>query len=66
MIRKVLFVLFLFLMSSEVYCCDCSEKSSIGENWEKASQVFVGKVVKVDSSLYSEYGQKMYSYTIKI
>ncbi|WP_289058127.1 hypothetical protein [uncultured Flavobacterium sp.] len=56
----------MFLISSEVYCCDCSEKSSIEENWEKASQVFIGKVVKVDSSLYSEYGQKMYSYTIKI
>jgi len=53
-------------MSAEVYCCDCSEKPSIEENWEKASQVFVGKVIKVDSSLYSEYGQKMYSYTIKI
>lgn len=66
MIRKVLFLLFLFLMSSEVYCCDCSGKPSIKENWELAHQVFIGKVVKVDSSLYSEYGQKMYSYTIKI
>jgi len=53
-------------MSSEVYCCDCSGKPSIKENWELAHQVFIGKVVKVDSSLYSEYGQKMYSYTIKI
>ncbi|MBB4800645.1 hypothetical protein HNP37_000684 [Flavobacterium nitrogenifigens] len=66
MARKVLFILFLMLISSGVYCCDCSEKPSIKENWELASQVFIGKVIKIDSSLYSEYGQKMYSYTVKI
>ncbi|WP_289664340.1 hypothetical protein [Flavobacterium panacagri] len=66
MIRKVLFGLFFILISSEVYCCDCSNKPSIEENWKKANQVFIGKVIKVDSLLYSEYGQKMYSYTIRI
>ncbi|WJS95942.1 hypothetical protein NYQ10_05670 [Flavobacterium johnsoniae] len=66
MIRKILFILFLILISSKAYCCDCSEKPSIAKNWEEANQVFIGKVIKVDSLLYSEYGQKMYSYTIRI
>ncbi|WDF63689.1 hypothetical protein [Flavobacterium sp. KACC 22763] len=66
MIRKVLFVLFLFLMSSEVYCCDCSEKPSIEENWELAHQVFIGKIIKVDSLLYGSYGQKVYVFSVKI
>lgn len=66
MIKKILFVLFLILISSEVYCCDCSEKPSIQENWKLSDQIFIGRVLKVDSLLYSEYGQKMYAFTIRI
>lgn len=66
MIRKILFILFLILISPKAYCCDCSEKPSIEKNWEIADQVFIGKIVKVDSLLYGSYGQKVYVFSIKI
>lgn len=66
MFKKLFIFLFLSLISFNAYCCDCSEKPSIQENWKSADQVFVGKVLKVDSSLYSEYGQKMYAFTIRM
>lgn len=66
MFKKLFIFLFLSLTSLDAYCCDCSEKPSVQENWKLADQVFTGKVVKVDSLLYSEYGQKMYAFTIRI
>lgn len=66
MIRNIVFVLFFILMSSKVYCCDCSGKPSIEKNWELASEVFVGEIVKIDSLLYGSYGQKVYVFSVKI
>ena len=66
MFKKLFVFLFLSLISFNAYCCDCSEKPSIQENWKLADQVFVGKVIKVDSLLYSEYGQRMYAFTIRM
>ncbi|UUF15768.1 MULTISPECIES: hypothetical protein [Flavobacterium] len=66
MFKKLFIFLFLNLITLNAYCCDCSEKPSIQENWKLADQVFIGKVLKVDSLLYSEYGQRMYAFTIKI
>jgi hypothetical protein len=64
--KKLLILVFLTFFSINGYCCDCAEKPSIEKNWERASQIFIGKVVKVDSSLYGGYGEKVYSFTIKI
>ncbi|GGF01268.1 hypothetical protein [Flavobacterium limi] len=62
--------LFLFLLLSLVipnsYSCDCSEKPSIEKNWELASEIFTAKIIKVDSLLYGNYGEKLYSFTITI
>ncbi|MBZ4035974.1 hypothetical protein K6T82_14465 [Flavobacterium sp. 17A] len=66
MFKKLLFVLFLALTSSIGYCCDCSEKPSIEKNWESATEVFIGKIVKIDSLLYGSYGQKVYVFSVKI
>jgi hypothetical protein len=64
---KKFFILFLLvIVSNKVYCCDCAEKPSITENWEKATQVFIAKVIKVDSTIYGGYGEKVYSFTVKI
>ena len=64
--KKIFLLLFLSLITSNGYCCECSGKPSVEKNWELADQIFVGKVVKVDSTLYSEYGLKIYSFTVKI
>ena len=64
--KQLLLFFLLSFFSSKGYCCDCDYKPSIKKNWEFADQVFIGKVIKVDSLLYSRYGEKMYSFTIKI
>jgi len=64
--KKLFILLFLIAFAAKSYSCDCSEKPSIKENWELANQVFIGKVIKVDSLLYGTYGEKVYSFTIKI
>lgn len=66
MIKKILFVLFLILTNMTAYCCSCGDKPSIEKNWELADQVFVAKILKVDSWLYNSYGNKVYSFTIQI
>lgn len=64
--KKVFLLVFLSLITSNGYCCECSEKPSIEKNWELADQIFIGKVVKIDSTLYNVYGLKIYSFTINI
>ncbi|QSB27154.1 hypothetical protein [Flavobacterium sp. CLA17] len=64
--KKIFLLFFLSLITSNAYCCDCVEKPSIEKNWEIAQQVFIGKVIKVDSLLYDDYGGKLYSFTVKI
>ncbi|KFF07248.1 hypothetical protein [Flavobacterium reichenbachii] len=64
--RKLLILIFLTFIAAKVYSCECAEKPSIKENWDKANQVFTGKIVKVDSLLYDEYGGKLYSFTVRI
>ncbi|QOG02958.1 hypothetical protein [Flavobacterium sp. MDT1-60] len=64
--KKLFLILFLSFITSNGYCCSCAEKPSISKNWESAGQVFIGKVIKVDSLLYGNYGEKVYSFTIRI
>lgn len=64
--KQLFLILFISFFTSNVYCCDCAEKPSIKKNWEIASQVFIGKIVKVDSLLYGSYGEKVYSFTVRI
>lgn len=64
--KQLYLLLFTSFITLNAYCCDCSEKPSIRKNWESANQVFIGNVMKVDSLLYGGYGEKVYSFTIKI
>jgi len=64
--KKLFILLMLLIISTEAYSCDCDEKPSIRKNWEVADQVFIGKVIKVDSLLYGRSGEKVYSFTVKI
>ena len=64
--KQLFLFLFLSFFISKGYCCDCDTKPSIKKNWELADQVFIGKVVKVDSLFYDVDGGKMYSFTIEI
>ena len=64
--RKLFVLLFLLVTSLNGYCCDCAELPTIKKNWETASQVFEGKIIKIDSLLYGNYGERTYSFTVKI
>jgi hypothetical protein len=48
------------------YSCSCVEKPSVKVNWERANEVFTGKIVKIDTLLYGNNGAKIHSYTVVI
>jgi hypothetical protein len=64
--KKLFILLIINFITLNGYSCDCDDKPSIKENWELADQVFIGKIIKVDSLLYGNYGEKVYSFTVKI
>ena len=67
LIMKKIFFLTLLLFSITIsYSCTCGEMPSIKDNWEGANEVFIGKIIKVDSLHYGNNGAKIFSYTVKI
>lgn len=64
--KKILFFLFLIFTIQEGYSCSCAPRASVEYNWENANEVFTGKIIKIDSSLYGTNGSKIYSYTVRI
>jgi len=63
---KRILILLILLFTAPVYCCSCADKPSIIQSWKLADQIFVGKVIKVDSTIYGAWGEKVYSFTVKI
>lgn len=63
---KTLIFIFLLFAINETYSCSCAGKPPVKENWDYSSEVFKGKVIKVDTLLYGNNGAKIYSYTIQI
>jgi len=63
--KLIIGIIFLFC-GVKSYSCECSERGTISKNWEGASEVFTGKIIKVDSLLYGNNGAKIYSFTVKI
>jgi hypothetical protein len=64
---KKIMLLFLLLFSiSKNYSCECSEKPSIKKNWKSSDEVFIGKIMNVDTMLYGNNGAKIYSYIVRI
>ena len=63
--KIIIIVIFLFC-GFKSYSCDCAELPTVTKNWESASEVFEGKIIKVDSLLYGNNGAKIYSFTVKI
>lgn len=60
-------VLIIFLFCGfKSYSCDCAELPTVATNWESASEVFTGEIIKVDTLLYGNNGAKIYSYTCRI
>lgn len=63
--KLIIAIIFLFY-GVKSYSCECSELGTVIKNWEGASDVFTGKIIKVDSLLYGNNGAKIYSFTVKI
>lgn len=64
--KKILLFLFLIFTIQEGYSCSCAPRPSVKYNWKNANEVFTGKIIKIDSSLYGTNGSKIYSYTVRI
>ena len=64
--KRILFLTLLLFTITMSYSCTCAEKPSIKDNWEGANEVFIGKIVKVDSLHFGNNGAKIFSYTVKI
>jgi len=63
--KLIVLIIFLFC-GFKSYPCDCSGVPTVTKNWESASDVFKGEIIKVDSLLYGNNGAKIYSFTVKI
>jgi hypothetical protein len=63
--KFIVLIIFLFF-GFKSYPCDCSGVPTVAKNWESASDVFKGEILKVDSLLYGNNGAKIYSFTVKI
>jgi hypothetical protein len=61
-----LLVILTSILSTKIYACDCAEKPSVTHNFSKANQVFIGKIIKMDSLNYDKYGQTIGLYTLEI
>lgn len=63
---KKLFLLLLIAFSFNGYACSCDGIPTVKESWHYAKEVFIAKVISIDSTHLSDYGQKIYLYDIKI
>lgn len=63
---KKLFLLLLIAFSFNGYTCSCDGIPTVKESWHYAKEVFIAKVISIDSTHLSDYGQKIYLYDIKI
>ncbi|MEZ7499243.1 hypothetical protein QO200_10895 [Flavobacterium sp. Arc3] len=64
--RKIFIFIIIFFATQKSYSCSCTERPSVKVNWEKANEVFIGKIVKIDTLLYGNHGIKIHSYTVEI
>lgn len=64
--RKMLFLVLLFFTIYEGYSCSCASKPPVKTNWERANEVFIGRIIKVDSTHFGNNGAMIYSYTVRI
>lgn len=61
-----LLVLLLLFISLKSYSCSCAGVPAINKNWDSANEIFIGEITKVDTLLYGNNGEKIYSYTCRI
>jgi hypothetical protein len=64
--NKLIFLIIFLFCGFKSYSCDCAELPTVAKNWESASEVFTGEIIKVDTLLYGNNGAKIYSYTCRI
>ena len=64
--NKLVTAIFFLFCGVKSYSCDCSERGTVTKNWVGTSEVFTGKIIKVDSLLYGNNGANIYSFTVKI
>lgn len=62
---KKLFLLLVILFSSNAFACTCI-KLEVKKAFEKAGGIFIGEVIRVDSTHFDQSGYRIYIYDVKI
>lgn len=63
---KKLFLLLLITFSFNGYACSCDGTPTVKDSWHYAKEVFIAKIISIDSTHLSDYGYKIYLYDVKI
>lgn len=63
---KKLFLLLVIILSCSGYACSCDSPYPVKESFNDAKEVFIAKIIRIDSTHLSDYGQKIYLYDVKI
>lgn len=63
---KKLFLLLLIILSSNSFACSSTEKPSVKEDWTYSHDVYIAKIISVDSSHFSSSGNRIFLLNAKI
>lgn len=62
-----LLTIFLFIsIFNNLHACQCGNKKAVKDEWFAHEQVFVGKVVDIDSSIYNSNGIQVFCFKIQV
>lgn len=64
--KTIVFIVLILFASNKSYSCSCSEKPSVKYSFSETDQIFIGKIIKIDSLNYDYNGQKIGLYTVEI
>lgn len=63
---KKVFLLLVILFSINGFACSCDIKPPVKQSFDDAKEVFIAKIVNIDSTHLSDYGKKIYLYDVRI
>lgn len=63
---KKLFLLLVILFTFHGFACSCDITQPVKQAFDNSKEVFIGKIISIDSTHLSDYGWKIYLYDIKV
>ena len=60
------FFTFIFLISTFTFGCSCGEFPSVKNSFDEFDEIIIGKVIKIDATLYDYSSNPVFAYTFEI